>query len=222
MANLAYLSVWCKEWSADQQLELLVKFLATVPHATERPGFTRLVVRAMGPGEAPLAEYDLRARPADAVRIGELAAEQMHTDSAFEVEAHWDLWVRQAGQWVLAPQRLEIFCYGEGYDEGFFAEAGHFQVNLGFEHLFTGHAGLLGMGARPLARPAHPAEEEFLRTMTQPGNLRTYHEKTRENIRHVYRWMMGLERALPVARIRLWSEGEENLEARLEEILAVR
>ena len=66
------------------------------------------------------------------------------------------------------------------------------------------------------------AEEEFLRTMAQPGNLRTYHEKTRENIRHVYRWMMGIERALPVARIRLWSEGEENLEARLEEILAVR
>ncbi len=222
MANRAYLSVWCRDWSAGNQLELLVKFLATVPHSIERSGFTRLVVRAVDPAEAPLADLDLRTVPADAVRIGELAAEQMHVDSAFEIEADWDLWVLQAGQWLLRPQKLEIFSYGESYDGGAFCELGHFHVDLGFEHLFTGHAGLLGMSPRPLAEPAHPAEAEFIRTMARPGNLREYHERTRENIRHVYRWMMGIERALPVERSRLWSEGEENLEARLEEILAVR
>jgi len=31
-----------------------------------------------------------------------------------------------------------------------------------------------------------------------------------------------VEEALPVERFRLWSEGEENLEARLDEILVVR
>jgi hypothetical protein len=31
-----------------------------------------------------------------------------------------------------------------------------------------------------------------------------------------------IEDALPVAKLRLWSEGEENFEARLEEILAAR
>lgn len=222
MANRAYLSVWCRDWSANKQLELLVKFLATVPHSAERPGFMRLVIRAVDPAEAPLADFDLRAAPADAVRIGELAAEQMHSDSAFEMEAYWDLWVREAGQWLLRPQKLEIFSYGEAFDGGAFREVGHFHANLGFEHLFTGHGGLLGMSERPLAEPQHPAEAEFLRTMAQPGNLREYHEKTRENIRHVYRWMMGIERALPVERSRLWSEGEENLEARMEEILAVR
>jgi hypothetical protein len=35
-------------------------------------------------------------------------------------------------------------------------------------------------------------------------------------------WMSAAERALPVERYRLWSEGEENFEARLEEILAAR
>jgi hypothetical protein len=30
------------------------------------------------------------------------------------------------------------------------------------------------------------------------------------------------EETLPIGRIRLWSEGEENFEARLDEILAVR
>jgi hypothetical protein len=58
--------------------------------------------------------------------------------------------------------------------------------------------------------------------MSQPQNLREYHEKTRENIHKLLEWTAGVERALPVERIRLWSEGEENFEARLDEILAVR
>jgi hypothetical protein len=58
--------------------------------------------------------------------------------------------------------------------------------------------------------------------MSRPENLRTYHEKTRENIRKLYDWMARVESALPVERYRLWSEGEENFEARMEEILAAR
>jgi hypothetical protein len=34
--------------------------------------------------------------------------------------------------------------------------------------------------------------------------------------------MRAVEDALPVERFRLWSEGEENFEARLDHILAVR
>jgi hypothetical protein len=34
--------------------------------------------------------------------------------------------------------------------------------------------------------------------------------------------MERVESALPVERYRLWSEGEENFEARMEEILATR
>ena len=57
--------------------------------------------------------------------------------------------------------------------------------------------------------------------MSQPANLREYQEKTRENIRKVFDWMQRIEGAVPVERTRLWSEGEENFEARIEEILAV-
>jgi hypothetical protein len=35
-------------------------------------------------------------------------------------------------------------------------------------------------------------------------------------------WMRAVEEALPVERFRLWSEGEENFEARLDEILDLR
>jgi tRNA A37 methylthiotransferase MiaB len=53
-------------------------------------------------------------------------------------------------------------------------------------------------------------------------NLRQYHQKTRENIQQLMSWVRGIEQALPVEAVRLWSEGEENFEARLDEILAVR
>jgi hypothetical protein len=49
-----------------------------------------------------------------------------------------------------------------------------------------------------------------------------YQEKTRENIKSLFAWVRRIENALPVDRLRLWSEGEENFEARLEEILAAR
>jgi hypothetical protein len=58
--------------------------------------------------------------------------------------------------------------------------------------------------------------------MSQPQNLREYQLKTRENIQKLMGWMGAVEEALPVERFRLWSEGEENFEARIDEILAVR
>ena len=49
-----------------------------------------------------------------------------------------------------------------------------------------------------------------------------YQEKTRENIKRLFGWVRKIEDSLPVAKLKLWSEGEENFEARLEEILAAR
>lgn len=53
-------------------------------------------------------------------------------------------------------------------------------------------------------------------------NLREYHTKTRENIQQLFNWVEAIERALPVERSELWSEGEENFEARLDAIVARR
>ena len=47
-------------------------------------------------------------------------------------------------------------------------------------------------------------------------------DRTEENIQKLMGWMRTVEEALPVERFRLWSEGEENFEARIDEILAVR
>jgi hypothetical protein len=220
MANQSYLSVWCNNFSEERMLEDFAKFLGTVPFSTSKPGFGYLVVRAVDPSEAPVLEQDLRSVPLDAAGIIELAKDYLHSDVSYEVRADWDLWVLDPqGKWASKPQPLEIFCRGEDYDDGFWRENGHIEVDLGFEHLFTGHAGLLGM--RKSERPAAQSIEEarFLESMAWPENLQRYQEKTRENIKELLDWVRKIERAVPVQRLNLWSEGEENFEARLEEIL---
>src|SRR5260370_3292121 len=91
-------------------------------------------------------------------------------------------------------------------------------ADLGFEHIFTGHGDLLAPGAAPNAfnSPDHPMEHTFRRWMAASGNLKEYHAKTRENIKQLFNWLEAIEGALPVERSELWSEGEENFEARLD------
>ena len=223
MANHAYASIWCRDFSEATLLERLGRFLATVPFSASRPGFTEVVVRALSPAEPPVLERDFRGSP-DVSTIMELVSDYVHSDYAYEAQAFWDLWVYDLSSpgFQLQPQRLEIFCHGEDYDDGVANESGHLQVDVGFEHLFTGHAGLLGFRRQPAAPPQHPAEADFLAAMSQPENLSAYQEKTRANIRKLFDWMQRVESALPIERYRLWSEGEENFESRLEEILAVR
>jgi hypothetical protein len=224
MANLSYLSIWCKEFGEERMLEQMGAFLATVPFSATKPGFTSLTIRAVDPAEPPILEDDLRAAPLDASGIVEIIGNQVHSDSAYEVRTNWDLWEfdARAAKWQNESHGLEILCHGEDYDDGFWQQDGHIEVSLGFEHLFTGHAGLLGIRQVGKRLAESPEEARFLEAMAWPENLRAYEEKTQENIRKLLEWIRRIEKAVPVERIRLWSEGEENFEARMEEILAAR
>ena len=224
MANQAYLGVWCKDFSEQRMLEQFGAFLGTVPFSTSRPGFTHVTIRAVDATETPVVEDDLRAAPLDSNGIIGIIGEHIHSDGSYEVRAHWDLWEFDAtsAKWANGPEGLEIFCHGEDYDDCFWRENGHIQVNLGFEHLFTGHAGLLGIRQVGKAVAESAEEARFLEVMAWPENLQAYHEKTRENIRKLLDWVRRIEKAVQVQQVRLWSEGEENFEARMEEILAVR
>jgi hypothetical protein len=220
MSNQSFLSIWCRDFVEEHMIERFGAFLGTVPFSATKPGFTYLTVRAVDAAEAPLLEQDLRAMPVDAAGILALVQDHLHDDSSYEVHGYWDLWIFDAeGRWKSEPQKLELFCNGPAYDGGLCQERGHLEVNFGFEHLFTGHAGLLGIRQKGSVPAESPEEARFLEAMAWPENLQKYHEKTRENIRQLLDWVRRIERAVPVERVRLWSEGEENFEARLEEIL---
>lgn len=232
MANRAYASIWAADFTEETLVERWRQFLETVPFSKERRGFTELVIRAVDTTETPIVEQDLRSGEFGADVLAEIAQEHAHTDSSYETRAYWDLWTYDdpSGTWAQKPQPLGIICYGADFDDGAWKEQGHFLVDAGFEHFFTGHAGLLGFRRRngnppneaPKDPPSDPNEASFVAMMSQPENLQSYQEKTRENIKKLYEWIAQVEAALPVERYQFWSEGEENLEARMEEILAAR
>ena len=224
MANQAYLSVICKDFPAEQIPVRFGALLQTVPVSSSAPGFTHLAIRAVDDSESPVLELDQRAAPLDAAGIVEIVAEQLHSDCSYETRCFWDLATIDAASAKAAaqPQALEIICRGEDYENAVWRERGHIEVQLGFEHFFTGHAGLLGSQLGVKVPAQSPEEARFLETMAWPENLQRYQEKTRENIRKLFDWVRRIEDTLSVERACLWSEGEENFEARLEEIVAAR
>jgi hypothetical protein len=226
MANHAYLRVWTRDFAPATMIPEFARFLTTAPISEIKPGFSELIVQAIDSSEAPAAEWDLREQGANPAEVSALAAQSLNADSAYIASAQWDLWRFDVDtlKWAQDPQPLTLTMYGTGYQDGLATSAGHFSADLGFEHFFTGHGGLLAPGAasNPFASSDHPIEHTFRQWMAAPGNLKEYHAKTRENIKTLFHWVEAIESALPVERSELWSEGEENFEARLDAILGQR
>ena len=226
MANHSYLRVWTRDFSTETMIAEFARFLTTAPLSTTKNTFTELIVQPIAPTEPAAAEWDLRAQGAGPAQIAALAAQSLNSDSAYIALGSWDLWDfdMETLKWRQEPHPLTLACHGKDYEDGIAASTGHFSADLGFEYFFTGHAGLLAPGAasNPFDSSDHPMEHTFRQWMTVPANLKEYHAKTRENIQQLFSWVEGVERALPVERSELWSEGEENFEARLDAILARR
>jgi hypothetical protein len=226
MANHAYLRVWTRDFSEATLIAQFARFLATAPLSASQITFGGLLVQPIDATETPIAEWDLREQVYGPAEVAALAAQHLNSDTAFIATAKWDLWNLEIEtlKWQHGPHPLVLSVHGLDYDHGLAASAGHFSVDLGFEHFFTGHAGLLAPGAasNPFDSSDHPLEHTFRRWMSTSANLREYHAKTRENIKQLFQWVEAIEAALPVERSELWSEGEENFEARLDAILAQR
>jgi hypothetical protein len=226
MANRAYLRVWTKDFSESTMIPEFARFLTAAPLSASENAFSNLTVQPVDSGQAHLAEWDLRGRGYGPAEVAALAAQHINADTAFFADAKWDLWTFYAETltWRHQPQPLLLMCHGPQYDDGIAATAGHLAADLGFEHFFTGHGGLLAPGAasNPFSTSDHLLEHTFRRWMSESNNLKEYHAKTRENIEQLFNWVEAIERALPVERSELSSEGEENFEARLDAIAAKR
>jgi hypothetical protein len=226
MANHAYLRVWTRDFSTETMLAEFARLLTSAPLSATPPVFTELVVQPIDATEAPVAEWDLRPLNMGPPEVVALAVQHLNADTAYIVSAKWDIWKFdiESLKWQHKPEPLVLTCHGLEYEDGLAASAGHFSADLGFEHFFTGHGGLLAPGAasNPFASSDHPVEHTFRQWMSVSANLKEYHAKTRENIQQLFRWVEAIQSALPVERSELWSEGEENFEARLDAIAAQR
>ena len=226
MANRAYLRVWSRDFSMQTMIAEFARFLTTAPLSKGPGRFQQLTVQAVDPTESPVAEWDLKDGVFAPAEVAALAAQHINEDTAYIVEAQWDLWTfdSETLKWKQEPQPLEVVCRGLLYDDGAASSDGRFSADLGFEHLFTGHAGLLAPGAasNPFDSSDHPVEKTFRQWMSVEANRREYAAKTRQNIQQLFGWIEAVESALPVERSELWSEGEENFEARLDAIVGQR
>jgi hypothetical protein len=226
MANRAYLRVWTRDFSEETMIAEFARFLTTAPLTEGQGNFQQLTVQPLGTTETPIEEWDLKEGVFGPAEVAALAAQHINDDTAYIVQAQWDLWSfdMESLKWSNGPQPLVLVCQGKAYDGGLAATEGHFHADLGFEHFFTGHAGLLAPGAakNPFDSSDHPLEKTFRSWMSTAENLKQYHQKTRENIQKLFGWVESVEAALPVERSELSSEGEENFEARLDAILAQR
>jgi hypothetical protein len=224
MANRAYVRVWTRDFSEATMIAEFARFLTTAPLSPEHPTFDELTVQAVDPTETPVAEWDLRGQGYGPAEVAALAAQHLNADTAYIALAKWDLWTLDMDtlKWQRKPEPLTLLCHGPQYDEGVAASAGHLAADLGFEHFFTGHGGLLapGVASNPFASSDHPVERTFRQWMAAGGNRAEYQAKTRENLQQLMNWLDAIHQALPVERSELWSEGEENFEARLDAILA--
>jgi hypothetical protein len=226
MANRAYLRVWTRDFSEQTMIAEFARFLTTAPVSEGAGNFERLTIQAVELAETPVDELDLKEGTFGPAEIAALAAQHINDDTAYIVQARWDLWNfdMETLKWRSEPQPLTLICQGRSYEDGIAKSEGHFHADLGFEYFFTGHAGLLAPGAakNPFDSSDHPVEKTFRNWMSSPENLKLYHQKTRENIQKLFGWVESVEAALPVERSELWSEGEDNFEARLDAILAQR
>jgi hypothetical protein len=226
MANRAYLRFWTRDFSESTMIHEFARFLTTAPRSESHPEFDELIVQAVEPTEPLAAEWDIHGLGYGPAEVAALAVQHFHADSAYIASARWDLWSFdiETLKWQRKPEPLVLTCHGPQYDDGVAAAAGNFTADLGFEHFFTGHGGILAPGAasNPFSTSDHPVEHTFRQWMSASGNAKEYHAKTRENIQQLMNWLDAIERALPVERSELWSEGEENFEARIDAILAQR
>ena len=226
MANHAYLRVWTRDFSIETMLAEFARFLTTAPLSATQNTFSELIVQAVDATEIPVAEWDLRPLKMGPAEVTALAVQHLNSDTAYTAHAKWDLWSFdiETLKWQQKPEPLTLSCHGVDYDGGLAATSGHFMADLGFEHFFTGHGGLLAPGAasNPFSSSDHPMEHTFRQWMSASNNLKEYHAKTRENIQQLFNWVESIQLALPIERSGLWSEGEENFEARLDAILSQR
>jgi len=157
-----------------------VRFLATVPLSAPRNSFDNLVIQAIDPTETPVSEWDFREGTFGAPEVAAIAAQHIHEDTAYIVEAQWDLWTFESEtlKWKQGPQPLEIICRGPQYDDGAAASDGqHEKMHVNgallqpFPHLLRGEPtpGQIGeaeadererMSAKQVrSQPEHTAQE---------------------------------------------------------------
>jgi hypothetical protein len=138
--------------------------------------------------------FDHRADPD---RVLSLAAEFLHQDNAYEIDAMWDLWTPvQEGEldttWQLSPQPVNFYAFGTEFENSSYQQNGHIQVDFGLDTPFLYE------------------DVEFSQGVEN---------RIKSNVQKLVNFTNAVEKNCGISGRVLWSESEDNLAQKLIERL---
>jgi hypothetical protein len=196
MADRLYLSIWFPSFNMQEIMPRLLSVLKQFPFSAQRGGVGYVAVRSVSWDQPILFEqtFDYRTDPERALT---LAAEFLHEDNAYEIDALWDLWVPvQEGDldetWHLQPQPVKFIAFGPKFEDAAFQQNGHIQADFGLDTPFLYE------------------EADFTNTLEQ---------RIKSNVQKLVNFTSAVEKNCGITGRVLWSESEDNLAQKLIERL---
>lgn len=174
----------------------LLSVLRQFPFSTQKSGVGHLAVYSVSWNEPLLFEqtFDYRSDPERALA---LAAEFLHEDNAYELEASWDLWMPiEEGDldttWEMKPQLTKFIAFGTKFEESTYQQNGHIQVDFGLDTPFLYE------------------DVEFSEAVEK---------RIKSNVQKLINFTTAVEKNCGISGRVLWSESEDNLAQKLIERL---
>jgi hypothetical protein len=196
MADRLYLSIWFPSFNMQEIMPRLLSVLKQFPFSAQRGGVGYVAVRSVSWDQPIIFEqtFDYRTDPERALT---LAAEFLHEDNAYEIEALWDLWVPvQEGDldetWHIQPQPVKFIAFGPKFEDAAFQQNGHIQADFGLDTPFLYE------------------EADFTNTLEQ---------RIKSNVQKLVNFTSAVEKNCGITGRVLWSESEDNLAQKLIERL---
>ncbi len=188
MSDSLYLSLWFPSFDVADMLPHALGVMRYFPFSKQQPGITYLAVHPVSWKEPTVLEQRFRpgVSPEEAIL---LASDLLHEDYAYTFEAFWDLWKLNAdGPWTLQPSQVKFLVHGLQFDDEFFQEAGHVEVDFGPDTAFL-HEGVA----------LSPQVEEHVRA----------------NVQKLVEFVNQVEKNSAATARLLWSESGENFAQKL-------
>ncbi|MGI9101696.1 MAG: hypothetical protein ACR2IF_04540 [Terriglobales bacterium] len=189
MPDPLYLSVWFPQFGDDEIMPRLLSVVRQFPFSKTLPGIESVIVQPVSWNEPTILERRFRPGidPEQAIAI---AADMLHADYGYVLEAQWDLWVPQqdSGEWIVEPRPVTFIAHGLEFDDGAYEHSGHVQADFGLDTPFL-------------------FEEMDLTWAIE--------QRVRANVQKLVAFTVAVEKNCGISGRVLWSESEENLAQKL-------
>jgi hypothetical protein len=194
MPDLLYLNLWLRDFGEQTMLAYWRQAIECFPASAQAPGVRALAVYPLDWNQTATME-DAFLDGGSADEALQLAEEFLHADCAYEARMNWDLWLPKTDDpsdgWERKSQGVSIICLGAQFARNGAEDSSNLEINFGPESNFL----------PPEVWDLDPEEKHEV--MASP--------QMQENIDKLVGYARVIEKSLPVARRRLWSESGNDL-----------